>query len=97
MIFKQYRYEPLAQASYLLGCVRAKEAVVVDPIADMRRPGPERVRRVGPAPRREAGVPRVRRDGGLAGAGLSGGEDGQGVRSRSPNESVGLAGPGKDA
>jgi glyoxylase-like metal-dependent hydrolase (beta-lactamase superfamily II) len=35
MIFKQYRYEPLAQASYLLGCVRAKEAVVVDPIADM--------------------------------------------------------------
>lgn len=35
MIFKQYRYEPLAQASYLVGCVRAKEAVVVDPIADL--------------------------------------------------------------
>jgi glyoxylase-like metal-dependent hydrolase (beta-lactamase superfamily II) len=34
MIFKQYRFEPLAQASYLLGCGRAKEAVVVDPIAD---------------------------------------------------------------
>lgn len=33
MIFKQYRYEPLAQASYLVGCVRAKEGVVVDPAA----------------------------------------------------------------
>jgi glyoxylase-like metal-dependent hydrolase (beta-lactamase superfamily II) len=35
MIFKQYRFEPLAQASYLLGCVRAREAVVVDPIAKL--------------------------------------------------------------
>ena len=35
MIFKQFRYEPLAQASYLVGCVRAKEAFVVDPIADL--------------------------------------------------------------
>ena len=34
MLFKQYRFEPLAQASYLLGCARAREAVVVDPIAD---------------------------------------------------------------
>ena len=32
MIMKQFRYEPLAQASYLLGCPRAKEAVIVDPI-----------------------------------------------------------------
>ena len=35
MIFKQFRYEPLAQASYLLGCARAKEAFVVDPIANL--------------------------------------------------------------
>jgi glyoxylase-like metal-dependent hydrolase (beta-lactamase superfamily II) len=35
MIFKQYRYEKLAQASYLVGCSRAKEGVVVDPIADL--------------------------------------------------------------
>ena len=35
MIFKQFRYEPLGQASYLLGCPRAKEAFVVDPIADL--------------------------------------------------------------
>jgi glyoxylase-like metal-dependent hydrolase (beta-lactamase superfamily II) len=34
MIFRQYLYEPLSQASYLMGCVRAKEAVVVDPIAN---------------------------------------------------------------
>lgn len=34
MIFKQFRYEPLGQASYLLGCPRAKEACIVDPIAD---------------------------------------------------------------
>jgi len=33
--FKQFRYEPLAQASYLLGCVRAKEAFIVDPIANL--------------------------------------------------------------
>lgn len=32
MIFKQFRYEPLNQASYLVGCPRAKEGVVVDPI-----------------------------------------------------------------
>jgi glyoxylase-like metal-dependent hydrolase (beta-lactamase superfamily II) len=31
MIFKQYRHEPLAQLSYLVGCARAKEAVVIDP------------------------------------------------------------------
>lgn len=35
MIFKQFRFEPLGQASYLLGCGRAKEALVVDPIADL--------------------------------------------------------------
>lgn len=35
MIFKPFRYEPLSQASYLLGCARAKEAFVVDPIADL--------------------------------------------------------------
>ena len=34
MILKQFRYEPLAQASYLIGCPRSKEAVVVDPIDD---------------------------------------------------------------
>ena len=35
MLFKQFRYEPLAQASYLVGCVRAKEAFIVDPIKDL--------------------------------------------------------------
>jgi hydroxyacylglutathione hydrolase len=35
MMFKQFRHEPLGQASYLVGCVRAKEAVIVDPIADL--------------------------------------------------------------
>ena len=35
MILKQYRYEPLGQASYLVGCVRAREAVVVDPISNL--------------------------------------------------------------
>ena len=35
MIFKQFRYEPLFQASYLVGCPRAREAVVIDPIADL--------------------------------------------------------------
>lgn len=35
MIFKQFRYEPLSQASYLVGCVRAREAFIVDPIADL--------------------------------------------------------------
>ncbi len=35
MIMKQFRHEPLAQASYLLGCPRAKEAVIVDPIEDL--------------------------------------------------------------
>jgi hydroxyacylglutathione hydrolase len=35
MNFKQFRYEPLSQASYLVGCVRAKEAFIVDPIADL--------------------------------------------------------------
>lgn len=31
MIFKQYRHEPLAQLSYVIGCARAKEGVVIDP------------------------------------------------------------------
>jgi hydroxyacylglutathione hydrolase len=35
VIFKQFRYEPLAQASYLVGCVRTKEAFVVDPIDNL--------------------------------------------------------------
>jgi hydroxyacylglutathione hydrolase len=35
MIFKQFRFEPLSQASYVIGCARAKEGVVVDPIADL--------------------------------------------------------------
>lgn len=35
MIFKQFRYEPLGQASYLLGCIRSKQGVVVDPTRDL--------------------------------------------------------------
>jgi hydroxyacylglutathione hydrolase len=35
MIFKQFRFEKLGQASYLFGCARSKEAFVVDPIADL--------------------------------------------------------------
>jgi hydroxyacylglutathione hydrolase len=35
VIFKQFRYEKIGQASYLLGCVRSKETIVVDPIADL--------------------------------------------------------------
>lgn len=35
MVFKQFRYEPLGQASYVLGCNRAKEGVVVDPCGDL--------------------------------------------------------------
>jgi len=35
VIMKQFRYEPLAQASYLLACPRAKEAIVVDPIDNL--------------------------------------------------------------
>jgi len=35
MIFKQFRYEPLNQASYLIGCPKAKEAIVIDPIDDL--------------------------------------------------------------
>jgi glyoxylase-like metal-dependent hydrolase (beta-lactamase superfamily II) len=35
VIFKQIRHEPLAQASYVLGCPRAREGVVVDPIEDL--------------------------------------------------------------
>ncbi len=42
MIFKQYRHEPLNQASYLLGCWRMGVAFVVDPIQDL---GPEFYRR----------------------------------------------------
>lgn len=35
MIFKQFRWEPLNQASYVVGCARAKEGFVVDPIDDL--------------------------------------------------------------
>ncbi|HEU5155607.1 MAG TPA: MBL fold metallo-hydrolase [Streptosporangiaceae bacterium] len=35
MIFKQFRHEPLGQASYVLGCARARQGVVVDPIDDL--------------------------------------------------------------
>lgn len=35
MIFKQLRYEPVGQASYLLACGTAKQGFVVDPIADL--------------------------------------------------------------
>jgi len=35
MIFKQFRYEPSGQASYLLACGTAKQGFVVDPIADL--------------------------------------------------------------
>jgi len=35
VIMKQFRFEPLSQASYLVGCARAREGVVVDPIADL--------------------------------------------------------------
>jgi glyoxylase-like metal-dependent hydrolase (beta-lactamase superfamily II) len=35
MIFKQFRYEPVNQASYLIGCARAKECFIVDPIDDL--------------------------------------------------------------
>lgn len=35
MIFKQYRYEPLNQASYFLGCWRKGIAFVVDPVTDL--------------------------------------------------------------
>ncbi len=38
MIFKQFRFEPLSQASYLLGCYREGVAFIVDPIQDL---GPE--------------------------------------------------------
>jgi len=34
MIFRQFRYERLFVASYLIGCPRAREAFVVDPVAD---------------------------------------------------------------
>jgi len=35
MIFKQYRYEPLNQASYLLACWRKGVGFVVDPVMDL--------------------------------------------------------------
>ena len=35
MIFKQFRYEPAGQASYLLACDQTKEGLAVDPIADL--------------------------------------------------------------
>jgi len=31
----QYRYEKLARPSYLIGCARAKEGVIVDPSDDL--------------------------------------------------------------
>ena len=34
MIFKQFRFEKLSAASYLLGCARAKEAFIVDQTED---------------------------------------------------------------
>ena len=43
MILKQFRYETLGQASYLVGCVRSKEAIVVDPIAEGRGMTPAEV------------------------------------------------------
>lgn len=35
MLFKQISYEPDGCASYLIGCGRAKEAVVIDPLASV--------------------------------------------------------------
>jgi len=35
MIFKQYRYEPLGQASYLVASSEARQGFVIDPIADL--------------------------------------------------------------
>ena len=35
MIFKQFRYEPLNQASYLLACWREGLAFIVDPVEDL--------------------------------------------------------------
>jgi glyoxylase-like metal-dependent hydrolase (beta-lactamase superfamily II) len=35
VIFRQFLFEKIGQASYLFGCARAKEAFVVDPIADL--------------------------------------------------------------
>lgn len=35
MVFKQYRYEPLGAASYLVGCGRSREAFLVDPIVNL--------------------------------------------------------------
>jgi hydroxyacylglutathione hydrolase len=35
MILKTFRLEKVGQVSYLLGCARAKEAVIVDPAADL--------------------------------------------------------------
>ena len=42
MIFKQYRFEPLNQASYFLACWRKGLAFIVDPIEDL---GPDHYRR----------------------------------------------------
>ena len=35
MVFEQFRYEPLGQASYLVGYGRSRQAAVVDPIQDL--------------------------------------------------------------
>jgi hydroxyacylglutathione hydrolase len=34
MFFKQFYDQPLAQASYLIGCQATGEAIVVDPLRD---------------------------------------------------------------
>jgi hypothetical protein len=36
MFFKQFYDQPLAQASYLIGCQATGDAIVVDPIRDVR-------------------------------------------------------------
>jgi glyoxylase-like metal-dependent hydrolase (beta-lactamase superfamily II) len=35
MIFKQFRYEALGQASYLLACSKSRDGAVIDPIVDL--------------------------------------------------------------
>lgn len=35
MIFKQFRFEPLGHASYLIGCPESAEATIVDPSEDL--------------------------------------------------------------
>jgi glyoxylase-like metal-dependent hydrolase (beta-lactamase superfamily II) len=35
VIFKQFRFEPLSQLSYLVGCTKTGESLVIDPIVDL--------------------------------------------------------------